>query len=512
MERRVLILAPTSKDGVHSQAVLQNAGINAVLCTDVAMLAREISRGAGAVILAEEMISLGAELLVDVLGYQPTWSDLPILLVAQQGADSAMAQDAIETLGNVTLLERPIRIAALVSAVRSALRGRARQYQTRAHLLTLQNADRRKDEFLATLAHELRNPLAPIRNAAQILQLTGSLDPAVRKVSELIERQVTQMVRLVDDLLEISRITRGKVELRRTLVELAAVVEAAVETSRPLIEAGRHEIEITFPAEPLYLDADATRLAQVFANLLNNSAKYTEPQGRISVAVLREDKEAVVIVRDSGIGIAPTLLPRVFDMFAQADPAHKRAQGGLGIGLTLVRSLVEMHGGTVDAVSDGLGKGSQFTVRLPLSSAVAAKRTSAQAQAEVRQVRAPASVLVVDDNRDAAESLGMLLRIFGAEVAVVHDGRAALRAFDARQPVIVFLDLGMPDMDGYEVARQLRQKHGARPITLIALTGWGQDKDRVSTAAAGFDHHLIKPVDVATLKVLLTSVTESVSD
>jgi PAS domain S-box-containing protein len=368
----------------------------------------------------------------------------------------------------------------------------------------LREIDRRKNDFLAMLAHELRNPLAPIRNSLAILRVAGG-SRAEDEIHEMMERQVDQMVRLVDDLLEIARITRGKIELRRERVDLAAVLRAAIETSQPLIAGARHAFEVSLADEPLVVDADATRLAQVFSNLLNNAAKYTEPGGHIRLEARREGGEAVVSVADDGIGIASEMLPEVFEIFTQIDRTASRAQGGLGIGLALVKRLVELHRGRVEARSAGPGTGSEFVVRLPLEGAgsVAAERAG---EAEgTHGPLLPRRVLVVDDNRDAADSLGILLRFYGADVQVVHDGRAALEAFASFQPGIVLLDLGMPGMDGYEVGRWIREQPGADAVRLIALTGWGQPEDRRRSRAAGFDHHLVKPVRPEALKALLAS-------
>ncbi|WP_292456034.1 ATP-binding protein [Methylibium sp.] len=315
----------------------------------------------------------------------------------------------------------------------------------------LQAADRRKDEFLATLAHELRNPLAPLRNAVHILQITHAPETAGR-VHAMMQRQIDHMVRLVDDLLEVSRITGGKIDLRRAPVQLAEVLRGAVETSRPLIEAADLRLEQHIGEESMLLDADAVRLAQVFANLLNNAAKYTDAGGRIELAARRENDQALVTVRDTGIGIAADMLPRVFDLFTQIDRDRGRSQGGLGIGLSLVKSLVGMHGGSVEAASAGPGHGAEFTVRLPLApaglQAEAANADSAAATPSAQRV------LVVDDNVDAADSLGVLLEFMGASVKVVHDGPAALAAVQTHRPGVVLLDIGMPGMDGYEVARR----------------------------------------------------------
>ena len=316
-------------------------------------------------------------------------------------------------------------------------------------------------------------------------------------VHEMMERQVNHMVRLVDDLLEISRITRGAIDLRLEQVDLATIVGNAVETSRPLMEASGHNLSISLPALPLILLADPVRLAQVIANLLNNAAKYTENAGNIQLTIRRDGNEAVVSVRDSGLGIPADMLDRVFDMFAQIDRTLKRAQGGLGIGLTLARSLVEMHGGSIDVQSEGLGKGSEFTVRLPIDPLPITFLEKAASTGKLSEpVRCPCRVLVVDDNRDAADSLGMLLKFIGAEPQIVYTGTAALEALRNYRPAIVLLDIGMPGMDGHEVAKRIRQEAGFEQIKLIALTGWGQEEDVRRSRNAGFNHHLVKPVDM----------------
>jgi PAS domain S-box-containing protein len=372
----------------------------------------------------------------------------------------------------------------------------------------LLEADRQKNEFLATLAHELRNPLAPIRNSLNILRLGRGDLAGTERVQEMMERQVNHMVRLVDDLLEISRITTGKIELRLELIEIASVIRSAVETSGPLIDANRHQLAIKLPREPLTVEADAVRLSQVVANLLNNAAKYTDPGGQIWLNVWREAAEVVISVRDSGIGIAPELLPHVLEMFTQAERARRHSQDGLGIGLALVKRLVEMHGGVVRAHSAGEGKGSEFTIRLPLSHQQSTEEEPAPAATSAAP-RDRQKILVVDDNVDAASSLAMLLRLLGSEVETAHDGCSALRVFETFQPSVVLLDLGMPDMSGYEVARRMRGMPQFQKMTLVALTGWGQDDDRRRTQEAGFDVHLVKPVNLDALQVLLAEVQQT---
>jgi two-component system CheB/CheR fusion protein len=369
----------------------------------------------------------------------------------------------------------------------------------------LRDADRRKDEFLAILAHELRNPLAPIRNSLHILRMTTRQDAASERLGEIIERQVNHMVRLVDDLMEVSRITRGKIELRQEPIEVAAIIRGAVETSRPLIEAANHQLAVALPPEPLTLDGDLVRLTQVVANLLNNAAKYTDPGGQIWLSV-RRDRDCVVLsVRDTGTGIPQDMLPRVFELFTQIDRHAGRSQGGLGIGLTLVKSLVELHGGSVHVRSEGPDRGSEFIIRLPLA--------ANQHAADVAGTKSPATavlatrrVLVVDDNHDAADSLGTLLGLLGADVCVVYNGQEALKALATFRPAVVLLDIDMPDMDGYEVARRIREQPTSQDMTLIALTGWGQETDRTRSEFAGFDHHLIKPADINALETLLLSL------
>jgi PAS domain S-box-containing protein len=363
---------------------------------------------------------------------------------------------------------------------------------------SLQQADKRKDEFLATLAHELRNPLAPIRNGLQLLKLTT--DPTTwEKAREMMERQLGQMVRLVDDLLDISRITRNKLELRKAPVELWAVVQSAVETARPQIEAQGHTLTVTLPPQPIHLNADLTRLAQVFWNLLNNSAKYTEPGGRISLTAEREGNEAVVTVRDNGIGIPAESLPGLFEIFSQVDRSLERAQGGLGIGLALVKGLTKAHGGRVEARSEGVGRGSTFIVRLPVTQ----RRPPADKQADASQPVANGRILIVDDNRDGAASLAMLLTVMGNETRSAHDGLEAVDLAEAFRPDLIVLDIGLPKLNGYDACRRIREKEWARDTLIVAATGWGQDDDRRRSKEAGFDHHLVKPVDAAELNRLL---------
>jgi signal transduction histidine kinase/DNA-binding response OmpR family regulator len=423
------------------------------------------------------------------------------------------------TLGALTLaVSDPKRSASVHDlAVARDFAGRAAIALDNARLYReVQEADRRKNEFLSMLAHELRNPLAPIRNGVHLLRAAGSAYPQVREVSAMMERQVQHLVRLVDDLLDLSRITRGKVSLKTEPLELAEVLARAVETCRPLIDERRHRLHVAALPGPLRVEGDGVRLAQVVGNLLNNAAKYTENGGQIWLGAGREGDEAVIRVRDTGLGIPPEMLGSVFELFTQVDRSLDRSEGGLGIGLTLVRQLVEMHAGRVEAHSDGPGRGSEFVVRLPLlrlpiedcrlqnekTGGAASGSSTLQSATLNPQSR---RVLVVDDNKDAAESLGLLLEVSGHQVRVCHDGASALRAAEEYCPQAVLLDIGLPGMDGYEIARRLRAAPATRKSLLIALTGYGQADDQRRAREAGFDHHLIKPADLEALTELLVS-------
>jgi PAS domain S-box-containing protein len=370
----------------------------------------------------------------------------------------------------------------------------------------LKEADRLKDEFLAMLAHELRNPLAPVRNALHIMKQPGANGAMVQQVRDMAERQVQHMARLLDDLLDVSRISRGRIELRKEAVDVAALISRTVEAVRPLVEERRHELTVALPAGPLRVEADPTRLEQVLTNLLNNAAKYTESGGHIWLTAEQGGGEIVLRVRDTGIGIEPEMLPRVFDLFVQVARRLDRSQGGVGIGLTLVKKLVELHGGRIEASSPGLGRGSEFAVRLP---ALRDKPRAEKTRASGEDKAAPLlrrRVLVVDDNQDAADSLAMLLRLAGQDVRAAYDGPSALTQANDFQPALVFLDIGMPGMDGYEVARRLRGESHLQGAVLVALTGWGQEEDRRRSTEAGFDHHLVKPVEPTALEELLADL------
>jgi signal transduction histidine kinase/ActR/RegA family two-component response regulator len=520
LEERVLVLMPNERDAERTLHLLGDANLTCAACAEMAALCRELSKGAGAVLLTDEMIIRDIDRrLEDALRDQPAWSALPILLLAREGSGERMQHGTLGAYNSVVVLERPVRTRSLVSAVRSALRARANQYQIRdaireherqtaelkaqdealqrsqvelaAQADQLRTAARRKDEFLAVLAHELRNPLAPISTGLTVL--SDCSDPEVtQKTLGVMQRQVRHMVRLIDDLLDVSRITMGKLELKRERITVASVVEAAIEGSMPNLQRARHKLRLDVSDEPLFLDADHTRIAQVLGNLLNNSSKYTANDGTIDLAVRRDGDHVRIAVRDNGLGFPEECVEDIFQMFGQVNGALDRSHGGLGIGLALVRSLVEMHGGTVDAYSAGPNQGSTFTVRLPLADGAPARVDGAAVHIAPKPV--DKRVLVVDDNDDAAELLALMLQQDGYQTTIAHDGPTALDAAHTLTPDIVILDIGLPGISGYQVAEQLRADNTLSEIPLIALTGWGSPDDRRKALAAGFDLHLTKPV------------------
>jgi signal transduction histidine kinase len=443
------------------------------------------------------------------------WAGPLILLTGQ--SDRAVDLEAMQAGAADYLIKGQISSGLLERAIRYALERRQMHTQLEARVRerteelarandALAEADRRKDEFLGMLAHELRNPLAPLRNALEILKLRRGSDPVVRELSAMMGRQVDHVVRLVDDLLDVSRITKGKIELRVERVELARVVERAAESVRPLMRGRQHRLETEGMAEAVWVEGDPARLEQVLTNLLNNAARYTPPGGWVRVTLAREGDQAVMRVQDSGIGVRPEMLARIFEPFAQADRVEGQVSEGLGIGLSLVRDLVKLHGGSVTAQSPGPGLGSTFVVCLPaLPPGAVNGEAAAPATGETPAgTPMPLRVLITDDNADAAESLGLLVRLMGHEVRTAHDGAAALAAARAFRPEVVFLDIGLPrGMDGYEVARRMRDEAGLHGALLVAMTGYGQPEDVARAYAAGMNHHVTKPADAAVLQSLL---------
>ena len=510
---RVLVLAPTGGDAAITQSILDSAHITCLPCSDIASLCRALRAGAGAVLITDDVLLRDeVDELVLELRSQPAWSDVPVLLLAGLRSGEAVLEHAAR-LGNLTILERPVRVAHLISALQTAIRARRRQYQLRDQIVALELAegqlresDRRKDEFLAILAHELRNPLTPARNAAYFMKLQGPIEPDIKRAVEMIERQIELMARLIDDLLDVSRISRGILELRRERLDLHAIVEAALEACRPDSSSKRHALHVTLPLRRMELEADRERMIQVLCNLLTNAIKYTPPGGRIEIAAEVVDELLEIRIRDNGIGIPAEKLSEIFELFAQVDRSFER-QGGLGIGLTLVRQIVELHGGKIEARSDGIGRGSEFVIRLPVA-------TASPADVAVEPVAAtpipvPKRILAADDNRDAAESLAALLELDGHEVRVVFDGEAAIESLATFVPDIALLDIGMPKRNGFDVARHIRTQPWGEDCYVVALTGWGQEPDRARAREAGFDAHLVKPVEPGVLSRLLANGVRS---
>ncbi|WP_196778660.1 hybrid sensor histidine kinase/response regulator [Cognatilysobacter tabacisoli] len=520
---RVLLLLPTARDASMTAGILQRNGIASQTCANASEFAQELARGAGAVLVAEEALGAGATggVLAQAMDAQPPWSDLPVLVLARQGADSHEVRDALQVLGNVTLLERPLRVSALLSLVRTALRARARQYQLERYLRDLEQARsaqataaRRKDEFLAMLAHELRNPLAPIRNALSVLELDDGDAERRRMLYAMMTRQADHMVRLVDDLMDASRMSRGRVDLRREPIDLQDALRSAIDVGEPLIRATQGAFDVTLPPDPLPVHGDTDRLIQVFGNLLHNAAKYGRPGGRVALDARVEGDQVVVTVSDDGIGIEPDLLPHVFDLFTQGQGDADRMKEGLGIGLSLVRDLVQMHDGTVVARSDGRGRGARFEVRLPLTPAAAASPTAGNGQSRPAgnaSAPQPLRVLVVDDNVDSARSLAMVMDGLRFQHREANSGAAALEIAETFVPDVALLDIGMPGMDGYELARRMRRDPRLSGALLVAVSGWSQEQDRRHGRAAGFDHHFAKPVDIQALVALLDGVARGQS-
>ena len=508
-EQRVLVLAPTGRDAVLACQLLTSMDVPSHACDGSDELFEEIAAGAGAVILADEALQPGTTNgLLEVLGSQPPWSDLP-LIVFTRGESSEQILELLVPLGNATLLERPVRLSTLVSAVKAALRARRRQYEVRDLLCRQAEADRRKDEFLAMLGHELRNPMAAIRNALWVLDQVGSKDERAIRQRETIQRQTRHLVRMVDDLLDVSRVTLGKIILKRQAIDLREVVERCLSDLGMGALAEEKGLDLAVRSQSLVVHGDPVRLEQVICNLLQNAIKYTPRGGLLSLTLEADRSEAVVRVCDTGVGLSPEMLSTIFEPFAQVESSRQRSEGGLGLGLPLVRSLVAMHGGRVEAQSDGPGCGSEFIVRLPLLKTeerpVAPFRKPAPAPAILSPVVPGPSlhVLVVEDNHDGRESLRDLLEIWGHEVSLAADGPEGIEKALGLRPEVALVDIGLPGLDGNEVARRIRSALSSEAIVLIAMTGYGQPEDRRRALQAGFDRYLVKPVDPAILSRLL---------
>ncbi|MGZ8295292.1 MAG: hybrid sensor histidine kinase/response regulator [Telluria sp.] len=498
METRVLIYAPTGQDAVLASKILGMAEVKNLIVHSPMELDEQMQAGVGAVLTVEEALSPQAlKTIATFVECQPNWSDLPIVLLTHRGADSPGVRQAILALGNVTLLERPVRTLTLITSLQSVLRAREKQYQVR-------ETDRRKDEFLASLGHELRNPLAPIRTSISLLEHLFPDQPSVRKVGDVIDRQFTHLTRLVDDLLDVARINSGKIELKRDYTSFGAVIGHVMELCTAAAQAKRIGLHTDLPDEQVVLYADYARVVQIIANIVTNAIKFTPPDGGVYVRAYVEKGCLKVHIKDTGIGLDAAALERIFTMFEQSRQPSGQIAAGLGIGLSLSRQFAEMHDGSVTARSDGPGKGSEFIVSLPVVSSESIPE-SAHTDGALADADQRPKVLVVDDNRDAADSLQALFEMENCSVSTAYDGAQAVQAVEQAIPDMIVMDLGMPEMDGYEAARQIRRKPGSESILMIALTGWGQSDARQRTIDAGFDHHLIKPVSFDDLKKLASA-------
>jgi signal transduction histidine kinase/CheY-like chemotaxis protein len=492
---RVLVLAPRDRDADLTTELLAREQVAGLPCTDVSTLCRRLEEGAGAAILVEEVLTDRAiDGIAQELARQPPWSDFPFVILTAPRAGPAIDDIRWGRLGNVAVLERPVRVPSMVAAVRAALRTRKRQYDAR-------RAIEARDQFLAMLGHELRNPLAAVRLAASLLARSGGDSVAAARHRSVIERQTNHLARLIDDLLDVARVTYGKISLRPEPVNLDEIIRASAQAFEQTFRAGNVSLHVSVQPK-LFVRGDRVRLEQVLANLLNNAIKYTPAGGSVELSGGIEGGSAVVRVTDSGIGLDGEVLQRVFDMFTQVDESLDRSQGGLGIGLTLVRSLVQLHGGTVHAMSAGLGRGSEFRVVLPLATPPG-DRGDSEPQA-MPPVESRARIVLVEDGEDVRSMLQELLEVEGHTVFTAADGPRGVERILEVEPDLAFVDIGLPGFDGYEVARRVRA-NGSRAL-LIALTGYGQDADRVHATAAGFNRHLTKPIELEHIQGVLVGL------
>jgi two-component system, sensor histidine kinase len=499
VQERALIWA-AGRDGPLTCEFLKEAGHEAYACASCPQLCQELQRGAGVLILAAEFLSdPGISALSRLLAEQPPWSDIPLIIIAGHATRGKAPARLRAEFGGASVLHRPLSLDTLYSTVEAGLRARRRQYQVRDLLQQREDAERRREEFLAMLAHELRNPLAPIRTGLQVLRLTESRDTAER-TRQMIERQVANLSRLIDDLLEVSRITRGRISLQKQTVDVAETLRAVAESRARIAAEKGLRIHTQLAGGPLLVSADPVRLEQMFDNVLANSIKFTPASGSIDIGVSREGPEIVTRIKDTGIGIPAAMLGRVFDLFAQAERPLDRSHGGLGIGLTVVKTLAELHGGSVSAASEGEGRGAEVVIRLPADDH--AKVGQPQLHNPQLDGERPRNVLIVEDNRDAADVLATYLRARGHFVRVAYDGGEGLSAALRERPEVVICDIGLPGMDGYELARVMRAHPALNRCLLVAITGYGEPRDRERGLQAGFQHYVVKPADpqkIATL-------------
>jgi signal transduction histidine kinase/ActR/RegA family two-component response regulator len=501
----IFVVAPIGRDAELTCAQLTAHGLRCKACRDVRDLAARVSEGAGAIIATEEALH-GDDLHVldRAMSEQPAWSEIPVIILTGSTPPEAKPRPltTISRRTNVTLVDRPVRIKTLVSAVQSALRARQRQYDIRDLMTQLEERVQERDRFLAVLGHELRNPLGAILLAAQMRDEDGRLDGAH---ADLIERQSQHLTRLVNDLLDLSRVAAGKIVLKKKLVDLRETAAESLRVLEPSAEKQRVEVEMLRCEKPLMVEGDPVRLHQIVTNVLSNAIKYTPEHGHIRVAMYEKDHEAVICVTDDGVGIAPERIGVIFELFAQAENAIGRAQGGMGIGLALVRNLVQLHNGRVDVRSDGVGKGSEFTVHLPLASEaqVAEQRADDAAAPEVIHHALPGrKIAIVEDNDDVRDLLRLKLARLGHEVVTARDGVEGVRMLVAERPDLALVDLGLPGIDGYAVARATRDQLGSG-VVLVAVSGFGQPDDKRRALESGFDEHITKPADVRDIENVL---------
>ncbi|MBA4067049.1 MAG: hybrid sensor histidine kinase/response regulator [Isosphaera sp.] len=501
---RVLILAP-ERDGELTCRVLGEAGIDCLAARSGEEFLREFRVGVGVLLVAEEVLTDDiVPRLLTLIAEQPAWSDLPVVVVAAE-RDRGNCVSTYSILGNVSILSRPMTLSALSTAVQSALRARRRQYEVRDLFRERESAARQKDEFLAMLAHELRNPLAPVRTTLQVLKLRHPDNRDTQAALVVAERSVKHLAHLIDDLLDVSRVTLGKFRLRSEQVDARDVIRFAAEAVRLRAQDKGVTLDLDTPDGPLPLNGDPTRLEQAVTNILDNALKYTPAGGTVRVRAAADGNEVVVTVSDTGVGIDGAELPHVFDLFSQGDKSLDRTGGGLGVGLTIVKGLVELHGGRVSIASPGPNQGTTVEIRLPRGEeSPAADPTEASPELAGRL-----KVLVVDDNRDGADSLATFLTLTGCETRTAYDGPEALEAYRDFHPEAVLLDIGLPGMTGYEVAERIRVTPGSDGVMIVAVTGYGRDEDRAQAKFVGFNHHLVKPVDLEAIGRLLTSAVRS---
>ncbi len=498
-ELQVVLLAH-ARDGQLAFNILREAAVDCQIAPSVAELAEAIVRGCGAILVAEECLDQqSAALLLKALQQQPAWSDLPFIVVTQE-ADSGARLKAFAEFGNVSMIARPMNLDTLTTATRSALRARRRQYEVRDLLREREAADRRKDEFLAMLAHELRNPLAPVRTTLHVLKLTHAAHAPTQSAVAIAERAIKHLGHLIDDLLDASRMSLGKVSLRTERIDMREVVRFAAESLRGRAELKRIGLTVVEPEGALAVLGDAARLDQALSNVLDNALKYTPEGGAVRAAVFAQGDKVVVRVSDNGVGIAPQDLPYVCDLFVQADKSLDRTAGGVGVGLTVAKGVIELHSGELSIKSEGPGRGTTVDIALPLVRAPEQGATRESSWTIAGQPR----VLIVDDNRDGAESLATFLSLTGCETRTAYDGNQAISAYRQFHPSAVLLDIGLPGMSGYDVAEQLRNLPNGNAATLIAVTGYSREEDRARSHQVGFDYHLVKPVDLDVVSRLIS--------